>query len=270
MSISKTLSRKILPVLFTITFLLTAAMTATPARAAEYNYSCQGFYSEPYIFEIGWNISDKTAETLHSKKLALSDKVSVTVFYDDSLKTDMSDKDITAALKKTISRIRSEHSGLRRPVVLDITDTGSSTPEELTEKYYSDDNIMYYSAVLPFADSKTRGAYLEKAYDDDNAAYFSVSLDIADNTAARRYLDKAYKDDNIAFFSICHSCLEDRLGEEDLCTLENTYAAQACRDERYDFASVCGCDYEDICGYYRKGGHHGGGHHHRDRCGNWD
>lgn len=266
--------RKILPVLLVFIFLMTGAMpamTAMPAKAAEYNYSCSCFYGEPYIFEIGWNVSNKTAKTLYSKRLDLSDKVTVTLFYDDSLTTDMSDKDITAALKKVLSRIRSEHSELSRPVVLDIKDTGDSTPEELTEKYYNDDNIMYYSAVLPFADIKTRQAYLEKAYDDDEAAYFSVTLDAAGSTrTAEKYLDKAYKDDNITFFSICRTCLEDALCSEDFCALENSYAMQACRDERYDFASVCGCDYEDICGYYRKGGHHGGGHHHRDRCGNWD
>lgn len=130
MSIKKNLCRKILPVLFAFVFLLTAAMaeiTAIQANAVEYSYSCRGFYSEPYIFEIGWNISDKTAETLHSKKLALSDNALITVWYDDSLKADMSLKNVTAALTKVLSRIKSEYPGLARPVVLEIKDTSSNT-----------------------------------------------------------------------------------------------------------------------------------------------
>lgn len=277
MNAKKPLCRKFFSVLIMFVLLFTAAIAAIPAApAGAAEYSRQGFYGEPYIFEIGWNVSGKTAKELECRDISISEEVSMTVWYGEELKGDMSDKDVTAALADVLSRIIAEQPGLEKPVVLDIKNTGNSTPEELTEKYYNDDNIMYYGAVLPFADSKTRQAYLEKTYDDNNAAYFSVSLDIADNTAAaRRYLDKAYKDDNIAFFSICHNCLEDSLGQEDFCALENTYAAQACRDERYAYAQVCGCEYEDICGYYGKGGHHagghhGGGHHRRNRCDNWD
>ena len=72
--------KKFLAVFFVFIFTVTAALPTISASAitdkswVEYSYSRQCFYSKPYIFEIGWNISDKTAKSLSSKKVAISDK----------------------------------------------------------------------------------------------------------------------------------------------------------------------------------------------------
>lgn len=231
--------------LFVLIFVLTAAMPAVSVNAitdksgrVEYNYSRQCFYSKPYIFEIGWNISDKTAESLGSKNVTLSDKTSMTVWYEDGLKKDMSDKNVTAALADVLNRIKAEDTKLSKPIVLKIKNTGDASPETLVKRYYKNDDIVYYGAILPFADSKTQKAYLKKAYDDGEAGFFSVSLYIIGSAGlAKQYLDKAYKDDNIAFFSICINSVED-VSEREAKALADTYAEKAYADGRVAFFTI--------------------------------
>ncbi|MDE6762892.1 MAG: hypothetical protein K2J73_04360, partial [Oscillospiraceae bacterium] len=245
--------KKFFAVFFIIVFAVTAALPAVSASAItvksdwlEYNYSRQVFYSKPYIFEIGWNISDKTAKSLGSKKVALSDKTSMTVWYEDSLKSDMSEKDITAALADVLNRIKADHPKLAKPVVLKIKDTGDASPEKLVKQYFKDGDIAYYAAVLPSADRKTRSAYLKKAYDGDDAAFFSVSLDALSNVGiTEKYLAKAYGDENIALFSICFNRLEDVLSDKKFDALINTYAEKAYADGRIDFFAVISGEMED-------------------------
>ena len=237
--------KKIFAVFLVLLVTVTAAMPAVSVSAitdksgrVEYTYSRQCFYSKPYIFEIGWNISDKTAESLGSKKIALSDKTSITVWYEDGLKKDMSDKNVAAALADVLNRIRAEDPKLSRPVALEIKNTGNASPETLVKQYYKNDDIAYYAAVLPFADSKTQRAYLKKSYDDSDAAFFSVSLDALGNIGlAKRYLAKAYRDDDIALFSICFNSLKDSAAGE-ASALVNTYAEKAYADGRVAFFAV--------------------------------
>lgn len=246
MSFSKSLIfKKCSAFLFVLIFALTAAIPVISVNAitdksgrVEYNYSRQCFYSKPYIFEIGWNISDKTAQSLGSKKVALSDKTSMTVWYEDGLKKDMSNKDVTTALAVVLNRIKAEDSKLARPVVLEIKNTGSASPETLVKRYYKNDDIVYYAAVFSFADSKTQRAYLKKAYDDGDAAFFSVSLNVLDNIGlSKQYLDKAYNDDDIALFSICFNSIKDSKASE-VSALVNTYAEKAYADDRVAFFAV--------------------------------
>lgn len=246
MSFSKSsILKKCSAFLFVLIFAFTMAMPAVSANAitdksgrVEYNYSRQCFYSKPYIFEIGWNISDKTAESLGSKKIALSDKTSMTVWYENNLKKDMSDKNVTAALADVLNRIKAEDTKLARPVVLEIKNTGNASPETLVKRYYKNDDIAYYGAVLPFADSKTQKAYLKKSYDDGDAAFFSVSLDVIDNIGlAKQYLRKAYNDDDIALFSICFNSIKD-VSEREARALADTYAEKAYADGRVAFFAV--------------------------------
>lgn len=228
--------KKIFAVFFILLVAVTAALPAMSASA--YSYSCQGFYGKPYIFEIGWNISDKTVKSYGSAKVALSDETSMTVWYADGLKKDMSDKNVTEALAEVLNRIKADNSELSKPVVLNIENVGDA-PEKLVKKYFGNDDILRYAAVLPFADRKTQSAYLKKAYDGDDAAFFSVTLDVIGNTGiTEKYLSKAYADENIALFSICFNSLEDVLSNKKFGALINTYAEKAYADGRIDFFAV--------------------------------
>ena len=139
MNVSKSeIFQKFSAFLFVLIFAVTSVMPAVSASAitdksgrVEYNYSRQCFYSKPYIFEIGWNISDTTAKSLGSKRVALSDKTSMTVWYEDGLKADMSDKNVIAALADVLNRIKADYTKLSRPVVLEIKTRVTLLPKRL-------------------------------------------------------------------------------------------------------------------------------------------
>lgn len=236
--------KKILAVFFVLVF---AAALALPAAAdnfadssgVEYSYSRQCFYSKPYIFEIGWNISEKSAGSLDSKKITLSDKTAMTVWYNGNSDIDMSGRELSAALADVLERIKSEKNPVTRPAVLVAENVGNASPDELCGKYYKNDDIAYFAAVFPFAGSSTQQSYLKKAYDDDDAAFFSVGLDnIGSDGIAKRYLAKSYTDDNIALFSISFNYLEDSLSDRSFDKLINIYAEKAYEDEKTDFFAV--------------------------------
>lgn len=236
--------KKILAVFFVLVF---AAAMALPAAAdnfadssgTEYSYSRQCFYSKPYIFEIGWNISEKSAKALDSKKITLPDKTAMTVWYNGNSDIDMSDRELSAALADVLERIKLENISVTRPAVLAAENVGNASPDELCGKYYKNDDIAYFAAVFPFAGSGTQQSYLKKTYDDDDAAFFSVGLDnIGSGGIAKRYLAKAYTDGNIALFSISFNYLEDSLSDSSFNKLIDTYAEKAYADEKTDFFAV--------------------------------
>lgn len=57
-----------------------------------YSGSRQCYYCKPYIFDMCWNISDKTAGSYNRKNVSVSDKNKITVWYADGLKNRMNNK----------------------------------------------------------------------------------------------------------------------------------------------------------------------------------
>jgi len=268
-------------------FILSASVTALPAsgftaETAGYGYSRQCFYSKPYIFDICWNISDKTSKSFESQKISLSDNTSLTVWYDESLSENMDNKDVTAALTDVLKRVKKDNFSISKPMVMAVKDTGKATPEKLVKQYYKDGDIACCGAVFPYADSKTRNAYLKKAYNDGRTGYFSVFLDcLCDTAVTESYCAKAYKDGDTACFSICLDHLEDmgntacaeKYAEKAYCDGKTaffsilsddmssnelkTWYDRACRDGKTSFKAICRCyddwyddDWDDDDDYY--------------------
>ncbi len=231
-------------VFFVFLFTVSAAVPVSGfyEENAGYNYSRQCLYSKPYIFDICWNISDKTAKSLESKKITLSDKAALTVWYDGSLAENMDNKDVVAALADVLNRIKEENSSLIRPMVLNIKNVGNTSPEKLTKRYYKNNDIACCAAVYPYADSKTRGAYLKKAYNDGRTGYFSVFLDcLGDSDVTESYCAKAYEDGNTACFAICLDAIED-MGNT---VFAEKYAEKAYSDGEIAFFSILTDDMSD-------------------------
>lgn len=134
---------------FAVFFILLVAVTAAlPAMSASaYSYSCQGFYGKPYIFEIGWNISDKTAKSYGSAKVALSDKTSMTVW---SLEDVLSNKKFGALINT------------------------------YAEKAYADGRIDFFAVLAGEMDGDTLKAWYGKA-DSDKREIFKNICDYDDD-----------------------------------------------------------------------------------------
>ncbi len=200
----------------------------------------QCYYSKPYIFDICWNISDKTAGSYNRKNVAVSDKSTITVWYADGLKNRMNNRGVDVALADVLERIRTENSKMTKPMVMGIKNVGNASPQSLIKQYYKSGSLAYFNSVFPIVDSKTQRMFLKKAYDDGNAAFFSICLDNFDGNSVEKYVEKyaakAYDDGSAAFFSICLDHFDGNSVEK--------YAAKAYDDDKLAFFSMC-FDYLD-------------------------
>ncbi len=199
----------------------------------------QCYYSKPYIFDICWNISDKTAGSYNRKNVAVSDKSTITVWYADGLKNRMNNRGVDVALADVLERIRTENSKMTKPMVMGIKNVGNASPQSLIKQYYKSGSLAYFNSVFPIVDSKTQRMFLKKAYDDENAAFFSICLDNFDGNSVEKYVEKyaakAYDDGSAAFFSICL----DNFDGNSVDKYVEKYAAKAYDDGSAAFFSIC-------------------------------
>ena len=210
-----------------------------------YSGGRQCYYSKPYIFDICWNISDKTANLYNRKNIDIDDKNTITVWYGNGLKKRLNDKGVALALADVLGRISAENSKMEKPMVIGIINVGNASPKTLVKQYYKSGDLACFDAVFPFADSKTQSMFLKKAYDDESAAFFSICLDNLDDNSVEKYIEKyaakAYDDESAAFFSICLDNLDDNFVEKYI----EKYAAKAYDDESAAFFSICLDSLED-------------------------
>ncbi len=209
-----------------------------------YSGGRQCYYSKPYIFDICWNISDKTANLYNRKNIDVDDKNTITVWYGNGLKKCLNDKGVALALADVLGRISAENSKMEEPMVIGIINVGNASPKTLVKQYYKSGDLACFDAVFPFADSKTQSMFLKKAYDDESAAFFSICLDNLEDNSVERYVEKyaakAYDDESAAFFSICL----DNLGANSVERYVEKYTAKAYNDGTLTFFSIC-FDYLD-------------------------
>ncbi len=201
----------------------------------------QCYYSKPYIFDICWNISDKTAGSYNRKNVAVSDKSTITVWYADGLKNRMNNRGVDVALADVLERIRTENSKMTKPMVMGIKNVGNASPQSLIKQYYKSGSLAYFNSVFPIVDSKTQRMFLKKAYDDGSAAFFSICLDHFDGNSVEKYAAKAYDDDKLAFFSMCFDYLDSSAVEK----FVKKYAEKAYGDNRLSFFSILAYEMSD-------------------------
>lgn len=203
-----------------------------------YSGGRQCYYSKPYIFDICWNISDKTANLYNRKNIDIDDKNTITVWYGNGLKKRLNDKGVALALADVLGRISAENSKMEKPMVIGIINVGNASPKTLVKQYYKSGDLACFDAVFPFADSKTQSMFLKKAYDDESAAFFSICLDNLDDNSVERYIEKyaakAYDDESAAFFSICFDYLDSSAAGKHI----QKYAEKSYNDNRLAFFSV--------------------------------
>lgn len=203
-----------------------------------YSGGRQCYYSKPYIFDICWNISDKTANLYNRKNIDVDDKNTITVWYGNGLKKCLNDKGVALALADVLGRISAENSKMEKPMVIGIINVGNTSPKTLVKQYYKSGDLACFDVVFPFADSKTQSMFLKKAYDDESAAFFSICLDNLDDNSVDRYIEKyaakAYDDESAAFFSICFDYLDSSAAGKHI----QKYAEKSYNDNRLAFFSV--------------------------------
>lgn len=197
---------------------------------AAFFYTQEGYYQEPYLFEIAWNIGE--AEDYTGAKLTLPAGGVITVYFADSCKA--LDKTAMAALSALLDRLQSENSAspVIRPLVVSARNIRGADPAALAEQYYREDALPQFGAVFPLLDEAAQEAMLEKLLDDGSAGFFSVALKHleSDSPLIPRLAEQVYAGENAALFSL----LTDRMDQKAL----EAWLAKAVQDGRAGFRAI--------------------------------
>lgn len=195
-------------------------------NSQQYTYRQSGYYQSPYIFELGWNLSDKGYEAYADKaELTLSDGSIVSVSFDRTCREEAKDQDVLLALTSLIDLCKEQEGeslALEKPLVVSVRYVGDRDLNELAEEYYGEE-LTRFSAIFPILEEEVRLKYRDRMFSDRKVAYFSSVLQKMDKEYISGCAEKAYTEGNISFFSCVLSYLTE---EQKLSWLERAEKEQ--------------------------------------------
>ncbi len=211
----------------------TPPMPVTPPTQF-YAYTQRGYYQEPYIIELGWNLQDDKHNTYATKaNVALKNGESIAVLFNDSCIRYAKDDAALSAIGKLIERISSDSSNnlpIRKPYIVSMIKVPADRIPASAEEYYTNDELTYFCALYPELSDKAKKAYAQRMFDDERINYFSIALKDLDSAAISGYAKQAFEQERIDFFSIL-------LNHLDTAAVDG-YASKAYERERIDFFTV--------------------------------
>ncbi len=183
------------------------------------NFYQSVFYQAPYLFFVGYDLKEEAAAQYAGKEITLEDGERLYVSFADSARDRMEDEAFLEVLGRQFSEFRSRDgsrvSGIRRPIISSVEEVGYDV-EGLTAKYYEEDEMGCFSAMISELSADRQKDYLEKAFEQDHAAVLSIVLGCLhedgrlEEALVNSYAARAYENDDVGFFCI----LFDYLGEE--------------------------------------------------------
>lgn len=200
-----------------------------------YVYSQAGYYQEPYVFELGWNINERGFATYPDKaQVMLSDGSILSVSFDRSCSTFIQNQDAMSALSTLLDELKAKHSGssleLNKPLVISVQNVDPNDLENVAEGYYTDKRLTYFSAIFPELDDETKAHYFDRMFSDSNVSFFASVLQKVDTELIEVYLERAYDENKVSFFSIAAGYLSD--------SQRHKWIERAAHDGRAAFVAV--------------------------------
>ena len=204
-------------------------------KGQTYIYSQTGYYQEPYIFEMGWNLNEKGYNAYPNKaEIKLSDLTTIIVSFDNALQNDVRNQEILSALSELLGRLndRSKDSylALINPLVVSIKYIGDSELTKWAEEYYITNELTSFSAIFSSLDYKIQKDYVNRMFQDGQLAFFSANTKDIDAELINESAEKAYKENNLTFFS----CIAPYLNEDE----KEAWIARASHDKNNTFLSI--------------------------------
>ena len=164
-------------------------------------YTRNGYFYNSYVIEMGWNVygdeySDQT-------ELILRDSLAMKVYFTDTSKNYIADKEATATIAELLSYLKdiNTYPTIETPVITKIVYAGDKDTSALREEFYQDGDVYGFSALFSLLDEVRQKEWYQKLYDADQAAFFSAVIIYMDNDLISAYTDKADQDGKASFFS---------------------------------------------------------------------
>lgn len=169
-------------------------------RPEQKSFQSQLFWKKGYMFQLAWNVDSSqygTVVQISGKPVSLTKKTER--YADNEL--------IAEALELAIEEVSGTSTFLRleEPVLLTVDGPYSKTADELSEKFYEEDNISYLSAVIDEAGVNTRETLAERTYSDGRIDCYAIILDSKDGISQSKsamLAERAAREGKTDFFAI--------------------------------------------------------------------
>lgn len=170
-------------------------------------YQTSLFLQDGYIVGLAWNVDSSKYETvrqIREKSVCFTKK---TIRYaDDPVITEVVGNIMDKQIKVNKSFSPEEL------VLLGVDGPFSSTPDELAERFYAQNNVGYFSAAIMRASADTCEKMIQQAYTDNRIEYFAVALgeiQRISNGKIQEIAKKAVQDRKIEFFAVASEYLSN-------------------------------------------------------------
>ena len=216
------------------------ALNTTPntGNNSGYTYVQRGYYSDSYIIEMGWNLSDTLSkEYANSKEITLEDKSIIKVFFDENAIDYLNDSNAVSAIGKLIYSLKNkdmqDYPMIDMPLITNITYVSENNLSTLAEEYFENENLTGFSAIFTALDTELQKEYCQKIYDDNKIAFFSSIIPYMNRDLVMMYADKSSQDQRVNFFSVIIGYIGSTQSDE-----LNQYAEKCYEENNISFFTV--------------------------------
>ena len=174
------------------------------ANSYQYSYTQNGYYCNSYIIEMGWNLYAKNQDYYGAKEIVFEDESKMTVYFSDSVKDYLNDREAISAIKELIYSLKNTDisPAIEMPLIISITPVAADDIPVLTEQYFQNEDLIRFSALFSVLDETAQKDYYKKAYDADKIALFSTIIQDMDTNLVLQYVDKSEQDNKTNFFAV--------------------------------------------------------------------
>lgn len=179
---------------------------ADSGKDNRYTYVHRGFYSDAYIIEMGWNLTDTMdRKNAGSREITLSDHSTMVVYFgnmpfgdsDSSAAAYMNDANAVSAIANLIVSLKNKnlpgYPVIKAPWISKVTYVGPDLPA-LAEAYLEDGDAMGFAAVFAVLDEELQAEYCQRLYADDQIALFASIIPYLAREDLVLYAGKAGQD----------------------------------------------------------------------------
>lgn len=183
----------------------------------KYTFAHRGYYSEPFVIEIGWNVGENFQHDFPNRaEIPLEDQTVMTVCFDEDVKDYRNDSQAAESLGKLLSTLKGSDAepALETPYVTGITFVPADKISDFAREFYESRSVTRYAALFPYLNQEEQNTWLSQMYDShDRIAFFASCTESMDSDTVELYFGKADQDNRVNFLSVLMDFMPQELLE---------------------------------------------------------
>lgn len=191
-----------------------SASTQEDDMKMKVSYCQRALYQEPYIIELGWNLSEKIKEDMEScpnESVTMPDGREVTVYFREELGDYMTDEDMLVTVAKAIDsaerKVEEESGSFELPTVkaayvVNLLYVPREEIDDFAKAAWENNDVGQFCYIVDELTDEVKKGYCEKAYNENRTDFFAVTYDTLSQEEIDNFGRRCYEEDNVDYFAI--------------------------------------------------------------------